>query len=215
MRGVRQVHWVRVRQVRQVRQVRSVRQVRQVRSVRQVRLTLEILRHALDLRRPGDQIQVINAGISGDTTTDVLGRFFSTVAAQPAWVICFLGTNDAVRNGTQPTKTRVSIDETAKNLAELRHLAATETAANWAWITSPPSDEALTAASPYAAQFHLGNDDLGAIAEVVRGQPEPFVDLFALFGVPPARELMLEDGIHPSLAGQQAIARALVERLTE
>jgi lysophospholipase L1-like esterase len=126
-----------------------------------------------------------------------------------------LGTNDAPRLGAQATKTHVSLDETALNLTELRHLAATETAANWAWITLPPCDEAALAASPYAAQFHLGNDDLGAIADVVRRQPEPVIDLFALFGVPPTRELMLEDGIHPSLAGQQAIARALVERLTE
>jgi lysophospholipase L1-like esterase len=174
-----------------------------------------ILRHLLDLRRPDDQIQVVNDGISGDTTTDVLGRLLQSLAAQPATVICFLGTNDAFRIGGPTAKTRVSLGETALNFAALRQLGADAGVANWAWITCPPCDEATFAANPYAAQFRLSNDDLQAIADLLRTQPEPVVDLVALFGVPPAADLMLADGVHPSLAGQQAIARALVERLTE
>lgn len=69
---------------------------------------LEILRHLLELQRPGDGIQVFNEGISGDTTTDVLLRFIPIILEQPAWILCFLGTNDAVRYGRQPTKTLVS-----------------------------------------------------------------------------------------------------------
>jgi acyl-CoA thioesterase I len=178
---------------------------------------LEILRHLLALRRPDDQIQVVNQGISGDTTTDALARVIPILFAQPAWIIGMFGTNDAWRYGLQATKTAVSLDETTTNLAELRHLATTESTANWAWITSPPCDEALFAASPFATQFELSlrNADIVPIADYVRDQPEPVVDLIALIGDPPTRELMLEDGIHPSLAGQQATARALVERLTE
>jgi acyl-CoA thioesterase I len=178
---------------------------------------LEILRHLLALRRPDDQIIVVNQGISGDSTSDALARFVPILQSQPAWVIVMLGTNDAFPFGNQATKTAVSHDESAKNLVELRHLAAAKTTAKWAWITSPPCDEELIAAGPFAVMWEtsLRNDDLDAIADVVRGQPEPFVDLFAVFGKPPATELMLTDGIHPSLAGQQATVRALVERLTE
>ncbi len=179
---------------------------------------LEILRHLLALRRPGDQIQVINAGLSGDTTTDVLRRrYVPIILMQPTWIICMLGTNDAFRFGREPTKTAVSLDETAMNLKELRHIAATESTANWAWMTPPTSDEALFAATPFAGPLEtsVSNDDVVAIAGVVQGQPEPVVDLVTLFGWPPASELMLTDGIHPSLAGQQVIARALVERLTD
>ena len=177
---------------------------------------LEIVRHLLELRRPDDQIRVINQGISGDTTTDVLGRFVPITATQPAWIVCMLGTNDAGRFGPPPTKTRVSLEETAKNLAELRRLAAAETGASWVWLTPPPCDEDVVAASPLfqQAQLIVRNDDLVAIADVVRRQPEPVVDLVSLFGRSPAPELMLPDGLHPSLAGHQAIARALVERLT-
>jgi acyl-CoA thioesterase I len=179
---------------------------------------LEILRHLLALRRPGDQIQVINAGLSGDTTTDVLRRrYVPIILMQPTWIICMLGTNDAFRFGREPTKTAVSLNETAKNLEELRHIAATESTANWAWMTPPTCHEALFAATPFAAPLEtsVSNDDVVAIADVVQRQPEPVVDLVTLFGRPRASELMLTDGIHPSLAGQQVIARALVERLTE
>jgi acyl-CoA thioesterase I len=177
-----------------------------------------IFRHLLELRRADDQIQVVNHGISGDTTADVLRRYVPILLTQPAWIICMLGTNDVQRNGRQATKTLVSLEETTLNLAELRHLAATESGTTqWAWITLPPCDEARVAASPFMAQGEISvhNDDIVAIADFVRGQPEPVVDLIDLFGIPPASEFMMQDGLHPSLAGQQAIARALVEQLTE
>jgi acyl-CoA thioesterase-1 len=49
----------------------------------------------------------------------------------------------------------------------------------------------------------------------LRDEPDPVVDLVTLFGQPPAAGLLMDDGVHPTLAGQQAIVRALVERLTE
>jgi lysophospholipase L1-like esterase len=39
------------------------------------------------------------------------------------------------------------------------------------------------------------------------------VDLWETFGDPPKPELLLPDGLHPSLAGQGAIATAFVEQL--
>jgi lysophospholipase L1-like esterase len=177
---------------------------------------LEILRHLLELRRPGDRIQIVNRGISGATTTDALMGIIPTLTTRPDWICCLLGTNDAIRYGRQATKTLVSPEETARNLLELRDLAAAESEASWVWLTPPTCDEAVIAASPFyaAAEMQLRNDDLITIADAIRRQPEPVVDLVALFGRPPAAELLLADGLHPSLAGQQAIARALVERLT-
>jgi acyl-CoA thioesterase I len=178
----------------------------------------EILRHLLTLRRADDQIAIVNQGIGGDTTAAALRRLVPILQTQPAWIICMLGTNDVMRNGKQATKTLVSLEETALNLAELRHLAATESATTeWAWMTAPPCDEDLIASSPFWAAFEISlrSDDLVAIADVLRDEPDPVVDLVALFGQPPAAGLLGEDGVHPTLAGQQAIVRALVERLTE
>jgi lysophospholipase L1-like esterase len=38
-------------------------------------------------------------------------------------------------------------------------------------------------------------------------------DLWEVFGNPPEPEFLLPDGLHPSLAGQKAIAAALVKRM--
>jgi lysophospholipase L1-like esterase len=176
---------------------------------------LEVLRHLLALRRPGDGIAVVNAGVSGDTTTHLIGRFVEVAELQPDWVLCMAGTNDARTYGRQPAKTLVSLDETARNLVALRRFAATQTAARWVWITPAPVIEEKIAAHWYLGPLQLAwsNRDLRAVADVVRGQPDPVVDVQAVFGVPADPGLLLADGLHPSLAGQKAIVRAVVERL--
>lgn len=180
---------------------------------------LEILRHLLELRRPQDQIRIINDGVSGQATTQALRRLVPALKQQPAWIICALGGNDAVRFGAQPIKTQVSAEETARNFAELRHLAATQTTAHWVWVTRWVADEARVAAYPpfRQAQFALRNEDFGAVSDIILRQADPVdpvVDLRAALGHPPDPELLAPDGLHPSLAGHKAIARALVERLT-
>lgn len=177
---------------------------------------LEILRHLLDLRRPQDRITVVNHGISGLSTTEALPRFGATLGQSPDWILCGLGGNDAVRYGLDPTKTRVSLAETEQNLAELRHQAATQSEAEWVWLTRWSIDEARIAAYPpfRMGQFALRGADIDAVSGVVRRQPGTVVDLGSVFGRPPTPTLLREDGLHPSLAGHQVIARAVVERLT-
>lgn len=177
----------------------------------------EILRHLLDLRRPQDGIQLVNAGISGQTTTQAFDQVMQAVAQQPDWVFCLLGGNDSWRTGSQPTKTLVSIEETKKNLAEMRRLVMSGTEARWVWMTRTPIDEERMEAFP---GFQLGNvvirnADIEQVNEYLYPQPEPVVDSHAAFGDPRSSELLTSDGLHPSLAGHKAIVKAVVERLAE
>jgi lysophospholipase L1-like esterase len=176
---------------------------------------LEILRYVLDTVRPGNEIRLVNAGISGDTTSQMISRFLAVVAEQPAWIICMAGTNDTRRHGTAPTKILVSLEETMKNLVMLRRFAATETAAQWVWMTPAGVIPEKIAAHWFLGAFEMmwRNEDLTAVADVVRGQADPVVDLQEVFGCPPNADLLLPDGLHPSLAGQKAITRALVAKL--
>lgn len=175
---------------------------------------LEILRHLVELQRPDDQIQFSNQGISGDTTSDALPRMIGVVATDPAWIITMLGTNDACRFGLEPTKPVVSLEEATANLLALRHFAATESNASWAWITPPPSNPELVDAAMGSFEMSLSNDDLAPIADFLREQPEPVADIFTRFGQPAPTDLIPIDGIHPSLEGQKTIARELVLALT-
>jgi acyl-CoA thioesterase-1 len=179
---------------------------------------LEIVRHLLERRRPQDGIRVVNGGLSAHTTAMVLRRFVPSVVAQePDWIICLLGGNDATRVGPEPNKTQVSPEETSKNLEAMRRIAGEQTEAEWVWITPPTYDEQRASSFPpfKMGQSVFGNDDIVAVGDLVRAREDTVVDIQAVFGLPAAPELQGPDGVHPSLVGQKAIARAFVERLTE
>lgn len=177
----------------------------------------EIVRHLLDLRRPEDGIQLVNAGVSAQTTSRAFGPFVPILAQQPDWIICALGANDAVRIGPEPNKTLVSIEETTRNLAELRRLAGLETRAQWVWLARMPIDEArMEAYAPFRMgplPFVWRNADLDPINTWLDEQPELVVSIHAAFGSPVPPEFQEPDGLHPTLAGHQAIAREFVARL--
>jgi acyl-CoA thioesterase-1 len=176
----------------------------------------EILRHLLDLRRPGDGVRVVNGGLSAHTTAMVLRRWPATLAQRPDWVICLLGGNDITRVGPEPTKPQVSLPESVANLRELRRIAAAQTDTSWVWMTPVPVREDRVAEFP-AFQFGQStwrNADVLALTDAINNFDEPVVDLAAALGVPAAAELQGPDGVHPSLDGQKAIVTALVQRLT-
>jgi acyl-CoA thioesterase I len=177
---------------------------------------LEILGYVLDLRRPHDQIKVSNAGISGDTTAQVVSRFLDIVQQEPDWILCMIGTNDARWHGLSPTKTLVSLEETAKNLQMLRNFGVRQTKARWVWMTPTPVIETQIASDWFLSPFQMmwRNQDLRAIAQLIRQLPDPVVDLQAALGFGADPGLLLPDGLHPSLAGQKRIVSALIEQLS-
>jgi acyl-CoA thioesterase I len=177
----------------------------------------EIVRHLLDLRRPEDGIEFVNLGISALTTTQAFNPFMPVLAQQPDWFFCALGANDAARIGPEPTKTLVSLNETTRNLAELRRLAGIATQAEWIWLTRMPIDDArMETYEPFQMgplPFIWRNLDLEAINEWIRNQPEPVIDIYAGFGRPVPEEFQEPDGLHPTLAGHRALAKEFVDRL--
>lgn len=179
---------------------------------------LEIVRHLLELRRPHDAVHIVNEGLSAHTSAMILRRFVPMLLARkPNWIICFLGGNDVTRTGPEPNKPQVSLAETVKNLEALRHIAVTQSEAAWIWMTLPTFVEERAAAYPpfTMGQSHWRNADVLPIGDYIRTQPELVVDVQAVFGLPANPDFLGPDGVHPALAGQKAIARALVERLTQ
>jgi lysophospholipase L1-like esterase len=57
------------------------------------------------------------------------------------------------------------------------------------------------------------NTDVRAFADAMRGLDGTLIDLVATFGAPADPALQGADGIHPTLAGQSAIVRSLVDGL--
>jgi acyl-CoA thioesterase I len=177
---------------------------------------VEILRHVLGLRRGGDGIRLVNAGVSGETTTDVRKRLPAVVAHEPDWVIVLLGTNDARRHGGDSTEPLVSRTETGRNLGLVRAFVRERTSAQMIWMTPPPVIEEWIAADRRFRGLELSWDggELAARAAAVHALGGLVVDLAAAFGTPCPPGLMLADGLHPGLEGQVRILRALTGALS-
>lgn len=167
-----------------------------------------ILNEMLAARRGADGISLAISAVSGDTTTHGLVRIGEVVARQPDWILFFIGVNDARTQGPNPAKTLVNHAETALNLAELRRRAAGETKARRLWITPPAVAEERVpkhwALSRFGVRFR--NEDIGRVSKTLRELGDSTIDLFSNLGAPPPPELLTEDGLHFTLAGQRRVA---------
>ena len=167
-----------------------------------------ILQEMLAARRPADSISVVASAVSGDTTTHGLIRISEVLAGGPDWVLFFLGLNDARTQGSEPTKTIVHREETARNFAELRSRVTRETKARRLWLTPVAVNE--NQVSNHWALSHFGvrfrNEDIAEVAGAMRGFGDPVVDLFQRFDDSSLDELLMDDGLHFTEAGQRRIA---------
>jgi lysophospholipase L1-like esterase len=170
----------------------------------------ELLCLALDATRGRDRIEVINRGLSGDSTAGALTRLHDLRASRPDVVLILLGTNDARRHeGVMLHSHR----ETARNLRALRDVFLR---AGWrcAWLTPPPLLPERVAEDRVLRERGIAwtRADIVRKAAIVRSLPRGVIDLWPPFGDPPNGDLLLPDGLHPSLAGQQAILAAVLSQ---
>lgn len=155
------------------------------------------------LRGRGHAVTVLNAGVSGDTTTGGLARLDWTLADRPDAVIVALGGNDLLR-GIDPALSRANLDAILSRLAAeglpvlLVGLAAP---GNY----GPEYQAAFAAIYPELAELHgalLVPDLLAPLAEAVAN------------GAPPA-SVMQGDMIHPNPAGVARVVEALGPRVED
>ena len=139
-----------------------------------------------ELRETGLDVEVIGAGVSGDTSTGGLARLEWSVPENADIVIVELGGNDALR-GIAPEITRANIDSIVNKLRvrEQRPILA--------GILAPPN---------------MGADYEGAFnpifSDVARERNVPLYPFF-LDGAITVPGMMLDDGIHPSAAGVEVM----------
>jgi lysophospholipase L1-like esterase len=160
-------------------------------------------------------VSFVNAGVSGDTTANVLARLQAVAAAQPDWLLLMVGTNDACTHGPLPTKTAVSADESRANLGAIARFAQHLVGNRVVWLTPPPvlPDRVRVAPALLEQKIGLEPSELHKRVEFVRSMAGTVVDVCTAFGPHPDPGLYLDDGVHPSLAGQQLIAKELIQTL--
>jgi len=144
------------------------------------------------LRARGRQVQVLDGGVSGDTTAGGLARLDWALADRPDAAIVELGGNDGLR-GLEPRQTHA-------NLAGiLDRLAARGIPALLAGMLAPPN---------------LGADYGREFAEVfhrlARERPEVVFYPFFLEGVAAEPALNQPDRIHPNARGVEEVVRRIL-----
>jgi acyl-CoA thioesterase-1 len=143
-----------------------------------------------------DQVDVLNAGVSGDTSAGGLRRVEGLLGPTVAALVVALGGNDALRG--------ISPSETYDNLAAIIELADAEgIPVVLAGMEAPPNLGPDYQEAFREAYVRLARDYRDAVVWV------PFL----LEGVAGLPELNQADGIHPNAKGARQIAALLYPKL--
>lgn len=139
----------------------------------------------------GHQVEVVNAGVSGDTTAAGLERLDWAVPDGTAAVIVELGANDALR-GLSPAEARRNLDAILSRLTKSGArvlLAGMRAPGNWG--------------PDYAAKFDPLFPELAAKHGAI-------LYPFFLDGIALRPEFNLDDGLHPNKDGVAEIVRRIL-----
>ena len=148
------------------------------------------------LRGAGHDVEVIDAGVSGDTTDMGLARLDWSVPSDADAVIVELGANDALR-GLPPSQARANLDEIVGRL-------------------TTRGQKVLIAGM--LAPRNLGDayaTDFDPIFAEVAAKYGALLYPFFLDGVALHPELTLPDGLHPNAAGIDVIVAGIHPKVRE
>lgn len=147
------------------------------------------------LRADGFKYEVVNAGVSGDTTAGGLRRIdWALDDGDVRFLILELGANDFLRG--QP------VAETKANLSRMIERAKQKGArVLLAGMYTPPN-----AGPEYQREIHE------AFRALAREHDVPLIPFF-LEGVAGRRQLNLDDGIHPNAEGTKIVADTVYRHL--
>lgn len=172
-----------------------------------------ILHELLAATRRADGVSLSISAVAGETTTHGLVRVGEVIGQQPDLIFVLIGTNDARTQGPQSTKTLVHHEETVRNITELRQRLARETGARCVWITPPAVNEEQVAEHWGLARFgvRFRNENLARVAGIVRDFDGTVIDAFSNLGTPTQSDLLMEDGLHLTVAGQKQLALEVIK----
>jgi acyl-CoA thioesterase I len=146
----------------------------------------------------GFEYQVVNLGVSGDTTTGGLARLGYALSLKPAIVILELGGNDGLR-GLPVASTKVNLERMIVSFQK----AGTQVLL--AGMTLPPNYGA-----DYIRDFEGAYKDLAARYKL---QLIPFLMEDIASQIAKRPDLMQRDGIHPTAQGHALIAETVFRYL--
>lgn len=148
------------------------------------------------LRAGGHDVQVVNAGVSGETTSGTLSRLDWVLTLDPDIVVLETGANDGLR-GIDTTLIRNNLRQIVE-LLQQKGIIVVLAGMKMVWNLGPA----------YTSEFNRIYPELAAEKGLI------FIPFF-LEGVAATREYNQEDGLHPNPAGYRIIAETILPYLEE
>ncbi|MEV6301189.1 GDSL-type esterase/lipase family protein [Actinoplanes sp. NPDC051861] len=148
---------------------------------------------------------LVNLGVSGDTTADVLERFDLLEAARPSRVLLMIGTNDAREHGREGGYRMATPGETERNLRALIDLVTSQLGAAITVITPPAVDQERIDSYFRDVPVHWRAAAVAEVADVVRKTAPDAIDLHEATREIGTAGFLEPDGVHPTSAGHQFI----------
>lgn len=176
-----------------------------------------IFKNLLEISSENAEFQFINAGISGNTTTDALRRLDRDVLlSEPDWVFVSLGTYDVQRLNIAPGRTLIPLSETWENLNTIQEILEEQLENPVVWITPTPVISELLEAN-LMHEFSIDEMDMAQVIEVVAGKRGVIIDPQGRrFGEEkPQAWNYLSDGLNPSLAGHINTVREILKMMAQ
>ena len=162
---------------------------------------------------PQSAFTVINMGVGGQTSSDVISQVDVYADLEPDWVILMVGTNDFRFHTEQVNVTMLSKSETERNLLLIRQLIENELGARLVVVTPPPvvRPGVTVGTAARAVGWREGYD--ASLAEFIRSEFANHIDVHSVLGGVAVDGLFEEDGVHPSVDGQKLILRTILHHL--
>ena len=136
----------------------------------------------LDLNR--DEVQIINRGVDGDSTDDLVLRFEADIEGKnPDIIVLAIGTNDSMYLSDKG-RNHVNFEKFIANLGILKIMAERH-ANRVVFVGLTPADERLTTPVPWGTGMHYTNREIErydrAIREFCEKEAAQFIDIHAGF----------------------------------
>lgn len=172
----------------------------------------QIFRNVLDLAIPKASFHYIDASRTNSFSVDALRRMERDVLAhEPDWVFVALGSQDAMRLHLTTGRTMVSLAEFWENINAIESAVLKNCRNPPIWITPPPAISELMQQMPLHEGI-LSEEDLKEFREVIAGKSGFVVDPAGKrLGDPPDAWNFMNDGFHPSLAGNIETVRSVLK----
>jgi lysophospholipase L1-like esterase len=166
------------------------------------------------LRASGRDVDVINAGIGGNTTADGLARFeIDVLAREPNFVVIMFGLNDSWIDDGQ-SRSRLTVDQYRSNLATMVQRLRDRGVETILMTPNP----AIAPTYPAARNVTL-KPYVNAVRQLAHREQLPLVDVYRRFAEMAIEGVDLNshftDAMHPNPAGQKLIADMLVAQFDE